>query len=207
MTVAGPKERQIAELRRRRALPPHVDHLLADGCPPELVILPGEPRNRRPKIERRRADAGVALAPPLAVQKAIAADLKDEPEPRASDATARAMIDAVDGPKKAAPTESVADQEELMTTKSKKRATKTAAKAKARTPVKAKTEGVRPGSKLEIVAGLLTRKEGCTTADVLKATGWPAVSMPQQAKAAGLMLKKEKNKGEPTRYWGSPRAA
>ena len=99
MTVAGPKERQIAELRRRRALPPHVDHLLADGCPPELVILPGEPRNRRPKIDRRRADAGVALAPPLAVQKAIAADLKDEPEPRASDATARAMIDAVDGPK------------------------------------------------------------------------------------------------------------
>lgn len=60
--------------------------------------------------------------------------------------------------------------------------------------------GIRPGSKLEIVAGLLTRSGGCTTADILAATNWPAVSVPQMAKAAGLTLKKEKEKGQPTRY-------
>jgi hypothetical protein len=91
-----------------------------------------------------------------------------------------------------------------------KRATTKAAPKKAAPakPAKAKQTakaipGIRPGSKLEIVAGLLTRKEGCTTADVLKATDWPAVSMPQMAKSAGLKLRKEKAKGEPTRYYGT----
>ncbi len=72
-------------------------------------------------------------------------------------------------------------------------------------PKAAKTDGtktVRPGSKLEIVVGLLTRQEGCTAADVLKATEWPAVSMPQQARAAGLTLRQEKE-GKTTRYWGT----
>lgn len=62
---------------------------------------------------------------------------------------------------------------------------------------------VRKGSKTEIVAKLLTRESGCTSADVLKATSWPAVSMPAMAKACGLKLRKEKVKGEPTRYYGS----
>ncbi len=84
---------------------------------------------------------------------------------------------------------------------------KKAAKAKARTPAARKpasgaSKGIRPGSKLEIVVGLLKRPEGCTAADVLKATEWPAVSMPQQARAAGLTLRQEKD-GKVTRYWGS----
>lgn len=84
---------------------------------------------------------------------------------------------------------------------------KKAAKAKARTPAAAKAasdapKAIRPGSKLEIVVGLLKRKEGCTTAEVLAACHWPAVSMPQQAKAAGLTLRQEKQ-GKVTRYWGS----
>jgi hypothetical protein len=62
--------------------------------------------------------------------------------------------------------------------------------------------GVRPGSKLETIVGLLKRKDGCTAADVLKATGWPSVSMPQQARAAGLHLKTEKE-GRSTRYWAA----
>jgi rubrerythrin len=84
----------------------------------------------------------------------------------------------------------------------KKAAAKPAKKAAA--PKKAKADvTVRPGTKLAIVVGLLTRKEGCTTSDVLKATDWPSVSMPQQAKAAGLKLRKEKPEGGPTRYYGS----
>ena len=72
--------------------------------------------------------------------------------------------------------------------------TKETAASKANEP-STKKNGVRPGSKLAIIADLLRRPEGCTTADVLKATGWPAVSMPASAKAAGLALKKEKVDG------------
>ncbi|MDE2103590.1 MAG: DUF3489 domain-containing protein [Patescibacteria group bacterium] len=87
------------------------------------------------------------------------------------------------------------------------KSSKTKAKAKARTAVKGKTKakgsapakGIRPGSKLETIVGMLKRKEGCTAAEVLKATGWPSVSMPQQARAAGLTLKTEKE-GRTTRY-------
>lgn len=58
-------------------------------------------------------------------------------------------------------------------------------------------------SKREIVAALLTRAEGCTTADILEATGWPAVSVPQQARSSGLELRSQKMPGQPTRYWAS----
>lgn len=81
----------------------------------------------------------------------------------------------------------IADQQP--TTKKKARSTK---------PVQDKTD-IRPGTKLASIVKLLSRPEGCTTADVLKATGWPSVSMPAQAKAAGLKLKKVKD-GNAFRY-------
>jgi hypothetical protein len=78
----------------------------------------------------------------------------------------------------------------------KKTARKSAPKAAKKTARATKSEGgVRPGSKLETIVGLLKRPEGCTTKQVLQATDWPSVSMPQQAKAAGLTLKKEKVDG------------
>jgi len=85
---------------------------------------------------------------------------------------------------------------------SKKAGTEKRPQAAARTAVKGITtaKGVRPGSKLEIIVGLLKRKEGCTTAQVLAATKWPSVSMPQQAKAAGLELDTVKE-GRTTTYW------
>jgi U3 small nucleolar RNA-associated protein 14 len=49
---------------------------------------------------------------------------------------------------------------------------------------------------------LLLRENGCTTADVLEATGWPSVSMPAMAKNLGLTLRKEKEEGKVTRYYG-----
>lgn len=75
---------------------------------------------------------------------------------------------------------------------------KKAAAENARAPI-GTPGGVRPGSKLEIVVGLLTRADGCTGKEILEATGWPTVSVPQQAKAAGLVLSKEKVDGI-TRY-------
>lgn len=62
--------------------------------------------------------------------------------------------------------------------------------------------GPRAGSKTAIVAGLLTRAKGCTTADILAACNWPSVSVPAMAKAAGLRLEKKKE-GKTTRYWGT----
>lgn len=57
--------------------------------------------------------------------------------------------------------------------------------------------------KREVVAELLTRNEGCTAADILAATGWPSVSVPQQARSSGLTLRTQKMPGQPTRYWAS----
>ena len=57
------------------------------------------------------------------------------------------------------------------------------------------------GAKAKLIGDLLLRPEGCTSADVLAATGWPSVSMPAQAKACGLELRKEKIDGV-TRYFG-----
>jgi hypothetical protein len=87
------------------------------------------------------------------------------------------------------------------TKKSSTKAAKPAAKAKT---VKAKGNGhTRTGTKMEVIRGLLTRKSGCTSDEVMKLCGWPSVSMPAQAKALGLKLRKEKIKGERTRYWGA----
>lgn len=79
-------------------------------------------------------------------------------------------------------------------------------KGKPATEAKPRAGGKRePGvNKNSLIAVLLTRAEGCTNADILEATGWPTVSVPQQAKIAKLNLRKEKLKGEPTRYWGTP---
>lgn len=96
-----------------------------------------------------------------------------------------------------APAPAELKESNVRTTTSKK-----SAKTKARTPVNGKTDGVRPGSKVELIAKLLKRANGCTTADVLKACDWPSVSMPAQAKAAGLKLKKEKD-GKVTRYYAA----
>lgn len=75
------------------------------------------------------------------------------------------------------------------------------ARANARTPA-ARTPAkvdIREGTKLATIVGLLGRPGGCTAAEILKATGWPSVSVPQQAKAAGLTLLKEKD-GKVIRY-------
>lgn len=81
-------------------------------------------------------------------------------------------------------------------------------KQKIRTAIKTKTSSKKI-TKTDQIVKLLQRAEGCTTADVLKETGWPSVSMPQMAKAAGITLATEKT-GRITRYWDKatkPKAA
>lgn len=86
----------------------------------------------------------------------------------------------------------------------KKAAAKTAKRASGapKAAGKAAAGGVKPGSKLEKIVKLLKRKEGCTAADALAATGWPSLSFNQQAAAAGIKLRKVKE-GRITRYFAA----
>src|ERR1035437_6542130 len=182
MQHVGPKEQSIRDLLPR-PIAKHHQMMIEDGCPPAVV----RSDDARPKMSKpKTTDQGVTLAAPLAIQKAIAAEFAepttDQPEAEA------------------APKPEQQESEIMGSSKSKsKQADKKSAPTKTRPPAIAKTNGtngtisIRPGSKVEIIAGLLKRPEGCTTADVLQATGWPAVSMPAQAKAAGLTLTKEKD--------------
>lgn len=180
----GPKQQSIRDLPSRAMRAKHHQMMIEDGCPP-VLLREGDAPKIRPQ---RKPDAGVTLAPPLAVQKAIAAEfsepITDQPEAEAS------------------PTPEQQETETVATkSKTKKASTKsTASKPKATSHTNgASNGGIRPGSKIEIVANLLKRPEGCTTAEVLAATNWLAVSMPAMAKSAGLTLKKEKD-GKISRY-------
>ncbi len=95
-----------------------------------------------------------------------------------------------------------AKQEEQVTSKTKSKKAKTAKPKGTVKVVKAKSNGARHGSKTEKVAALLARKDGCTSKEVLVATGWPSVSMPAMAKNIGVKLRREKVKGQVTRYYG-----
>lgn len=92
-------------------------------------------------------------------------------------------------------------------TKAKKtKRTKIAAAPKAK-KVAAKSNGdahagPRKGSKMEVLHRMLTRKSGCTRAQVLAETGWKAVSMQQIAEGLGLKLNLQKEKGSVTTYFG-----
>lgn len=81
-----------------------------------------------------------------------------------------------------------------------KKTSKQKANANARSAVTGKS---KRGAKTAKIMALLKRKEGCTVKDVLRATQWPSISMPATAKAAGIKLRKEKKKGEPTRYYAA----
>jgi len=65
---------------------------------------------------------------------------------------------------------------------------------------KSKKTPVKKASKVTKIAAMLRRKNGVTREEVLKATGWTAVSMQQQARAAGLKLRVESPKGKPYIY-------
>lgn len=97
---------------------------------------------------------------------------------------------------------------EAPTRASRQRKAKGPGKAKnaARAAKAAKRKATGGPTKTSIVRDMLLRPEGVTAKEVLAATGWPAVSMPQQAKAAKLELTTTKDEGQPTRYFGKERA-
>ena len=166
--------------------------MIADGLPAAAII---------PPEERREAWKGRKLTK---VRDVKAPSKSEDPATKAIRKEAARAEEAKKAARLARLNELKEQTMKAKTTKTTARkAKKTAPKARAAsTSAPTSAKGVRPGSKLEIVAGLLTRKEGCTTADALAATDWPAISFNQQAKAAGLTLRKEKD-GKTTRYFGT----
>jgi hypothetical protein len=63
----------------------------------------------------------------------------------------------------------------------------------------------RRNSKLDIIRQLLVRKEGCLGRDLLKATGWKAINVHEQARLLDLKLRTSGHK-QPVRYFGTKRA-
>ena len=175
--------------------------MTGDGIPDFLKV------ENRPKTENAMpakpipAQSARKASPVAPAPKAVVA--KAKPEKRAGDAPAGAakaaaaavktktspakVIKAAAEPKRKAPATSPA-----------KGATKTAS-AKPVAPANGKAPQIE--SKTEMVGRLLKRKEGCTAAEILHETSWQAVSVPQMAKANHLKLRKEKVKGQPTRYF------
>jgi len=66
---------------------------------------------------------------------------------------------------------------------------------------KAKKTPAKKVNKSAKIVAMLRRANGCTREEVLKETGWMAVSMQQQARAAGIKLKINKEQ-RPYRYAG-----
>lgn len=122
-----------------------------------------------------------AVANPKSARRAKESTMQ-EPTTPAADAPAETETTAAPRQRRRRPAKKVA-------------AKKSKAKPKAAKP---KRDGA---SKTDQVAALLQRKNGCTVAEVLNVTGWPTVSMPAMARAAGLVLRKEKS-GKVTRYFG-----
>lgn len=189
-----------------------------------------ETARKREIAKARKAAPSPSTAMPLVGKAAIAAieggaRMKVGPREEKLRAMRAGTSAGASAAAKSAPTKSAKPKESTMdasteTTTAKKpkapakpKAVKTK-KAKAKTPAakprkpaarakgaaREKADGVRPGTKLALVVDLLKRTEGCTTKDILTACDWPSVSVPQQAKAAGLTLRKVKE-GSVTRYF------
>lgn len=171
-------------------LPPSLDR--GDGKSRQEIDTEREAIIKR----ERNPDGSRRIANPLSRQEARQRRLdgRSEEEKTRSKVRVERMLAQRSGAAKAMPLSGKAAEQAI-------RAASGNSRPRAQKTKQAKSPAMpRKGeSKIEMIARLLKRKEGCTTAEVLAATQWPSVSMPQQAKAAGLRLTKEKD-GRVTRY-------
>jgi hypothetical protein len=154
-------------------------------------------RERKCFKDRRDAERSLdAVNSSLRAAKQAAKSRADDFEEDVKPAPEPVTIDEAGSDAPAASAADAAEKESPVASKTKAK-TKRAPKAKA-----ANGSGPRKGSTQEIMYKLLTRGKGCTRPEILKATGWKAVSVQQVCAALGLKIKMEKKKGEVTTYWG-----
>jgi len=202
MAKIGPKEAKLQQQREENLDLP--DFLKRAETPEEAAAR--EKKNAKLEAKRRFDDsAGLKATEPVTpmpekIRKAIEKDLREDPVVAVEADMSAATVDAVVKPPQNAKAKKLSPVLAKALAERDKLNQSTPVEATVKTKTKAhKGNGAKKESKVDTIAALLKRKEGCTTADVLKATGWPSVSMPAQAKAAGLKLKKDKD-GKVTRY-------
>ena len=120
------------------------------------------------------------------------------PKKAVKETKAKAKAKAAKAPKKAI------KETKAKAAKAPKKAIKeTKAPKKAIKETKAKAAKPNGKTKIAMIGNLLNRKDGCTRKDVLEATGWPSVSLQQRARELGVKLRKDKQSGQPTRYFAA----
>lgn len=200
----GPKEAALQAARADLSIPESLDRTkgMSKDDFDKLHDKLGKPAPKRPGAKLKLVPPEKPSTLTTADKKAIA-ELKATEKKAAEEKKAARLAEL-----KAANVERKAIRDEAKKAKAANAPQKPADKPKpAPTPKTAKAakpaSEARKGSKTALIGELLGRKNGCTSAEVLAATGWPAVSMPQQAKAVGVKLRKEKKPGEVTRYFAA----
>lgn len=178
---------------------PNAKAIWASFAPPAADATPKKKKAKKAKKE---------LTPPAAdaTTSSIAGDTGEgnkENQTMGSKekaAAAKAKVAA----KKAADKEKAAAAK-LKAKEAKAKAKEKAAAAKEKAKAKKSTAPKEPrGEKTMEIKRLLMRKNGCNRKEILEATGWVAVSVQAMAKACGLKLRQEKEKGKPIQYFGTP---
>jgi hypothetical protein len=167
--------------KKNGALAPHHKAMIADGLPPKLART-----GPAPKIKKPDTGVGVTLAPPVAVQKAIAADLADDktagsdaPVVNTELAARRTKIDAAKSV--------IAATKEATVSKSKKESTVKKIPAPKKVAAK-KADKPKKQSKADMVEEMLLSKTGASQEELKKATGWPYTNVALAAKRAEKKL-------------------
>jgi hypothetical protein len=157
----------------------------AVGSPDKTIKLGGQPKIKYPHHE-----------PSIEDGDGIPEFLKRPPETREVQEKKIKHLQELVGPDR-----KIKNPPDAKVTKNPPDAKETSGETAVKTKASGKTKSGK-GTKLALIASLLLRDGGCTTPDILKACGWPSVSVPAMAKAAGLKLRKEKD-GRALRYFGA----
>lgn len=189
----------IAERIRAGGTPDFLNRWV--GMTPETLAANEEARKRQ-IVNMERRTAMPTMGPKEQALKQLR-NQRDKPFTEEPDMPRTTKTSAPAQPAKAAAAPAAPKKPAVAKTTAKTAKSKTKASARSRTPVvdpNAPTKAVRPGSKMETIRGLLTRRNGCTAAEIKESCNWPSVSVPQQAKSLGITLHKHKGEDGVTRY-------
>lgn len=167
----GIKEQQLRDLRAR----PRHHQMMAEDVLPDKFLRTGS----GPKPKREKKDAGVALAPPISVQKAIAADLADDDKTTTVQAIAKAEPQEDTMSKNRKTKTPAKGRQKAKGAAKKTRATKSRKKTAApRTTAGA--DGAPKENNTTRLTAFLKEPGGKVSADIEKKFGW----LPHTARAA-----------------------
>lgn len=172
-----------------------IDHKAVGSIPKELCATCNpDPKRKAPTPKKDNSSAGVTLAPPLAVQKAIAKDLGEETAATKLFEAAAKKKKVGKLPKEDATTRAIKAVVAEKTQPENEEDAMKKATAKKETAKKANGHKPKKESKSDIVHRMLTTKHGATREELHKVTGWPGGANLKVA-AARAKMKLVEDKG------------